>query len=142
MLFQNTHIIRLPTNSLCIFFTFGIPNQIHIDQGRELKVNYVLNFVVFQALNKTRTTPYRPQSDGIVEIFNRTLITMYSAFVNENKDDCDDRLTYLMSVPNVLQIYLCLVVRFHVVQILWSGFQQKIHERCVHLCMSVGSKWL
>ena len=63
-------------------------------------------------IEKTRTTPYRPQSDGLVERLNRTLIAMLSAFVNGNKDDWDDHLPYLMMaykatpmlVQNVVQI--------------------------------------
>jgi transposase InsO family protein len=34
---------------------------------------------------KTRTTPYHPKSDGMVERFNRTLETMLSAYVSDNK---------------------------------------------------------
>ena len=70
-------------------------------------------------IEKTRTTPYRSQSDGLVERFNRTLIEMMSAFVNDNRDDWgdnrddwDDHLPYLMMayratpmlVQNVVQI--------------------------------------
>ena len=33
---------------------------------------------------KTRTTPYNPQSDGMVERANRTIENMLSTFVSEN----------------------------------------------------------
>uniref|UniRef100_H2XKC2 Integrase catalytic domain-containing protein n=1 Tax=Ciona intestinalis TaxID=7719 RepID=H2XKC2_CIOIN len=46
-------------------------------------------------INKTRTTPYRPQSDGLVERFNRTLQMMLSAYVNNHHDDWDDHLPYV-----------------------------------------------
>lgn len=42
-----------------------------------------------------RTTSYIPQSDGLVERFNRTIQQMLSAFVNKNKNDWDDHLPYL-----------------------------------------------
>ena len=43
-----------------------------------------------------RTTPLRPQSDGMVERFNRTLEAMLSKFVDENQKDWDLYLPLLM----------------------------------------------
>ena len=45
-------------------------------------------------VEKTRTCPYNPKSDGLVERFNRTLISMISLFVNENRKDWNDHLPY------------------------------------------------
>ena len=42
--------------------------------------------------------PYHPQSDGMVERYNRTLATQLSMFVNENHSDWDEHLhTVLMA---------------------------------------------
>ena len=46
--------------------------------------------------HKTRTTPYHPESDGLVERFNRTLLMMLAMFAGENKDDWDDLLPAVM----------------------------------------------
>ena len=46
--------------------------------------------------HKTRTTPYHPESDGLVECFNRTLLMMLAMFAGENKDDWDDLLPVVM----------------------------------------------
>ena len=40
-------------------------------------------------IRKTRTTPYHPQSDGMVERFNKTLAAMLSKYVNNNHRDWD-----------------------------------------------------
>ena len=47
-------------------------------------------------IEKTRTYPYHPQSDGMVERFNKTLVTMLSGFVNDNHTDWDEQLPYVM----------------------------------------------
>jgi len=40
-------------------------------------------------VDKTRTTSYHPQSDGQVERFNRTHLSMLSKYVHENQKDWD-----------------------------------------------------
>ena len=42
--------------------------------------------------HKTKTTPYHPESGGLVERFNRTLLMMLAMFAGEHKDDWDDLL--------------------------------------------------
>ena len=47
-------------------------------------------------IQQTRTCPYRPQSDVLVERFSRTLIDMLSKFCNERYDDWDRHLPCLL----------------------------------------------
>ena len=47
-------------------------------------------------IEKTHTTPYRPQSDGLVERYNATLQRTLSMLVNENRNDWDDHLPYVL----------------------------------------------
>ena len=63
---------------------FGIPNQIHSDQGKKFESKLFKELCQLLQIDKTRTTPYHPQSDGMVERFNRTLVTMLSNFVNDH----------------------------------------------------------
>ncbi len=45
---------------------------------------------------KIRTSSYRPQADGQIERFNRTLLNMLIAFVLEKAKDWDQHLPYVM----------------------------------------------
>lgn len=47
-------------------------------------------------INKTRTSPYQPQSDGMIERFNRTLLSMLSFYVDDNQQNWDVLLPYVM----------------------------------------------
>ena len=47
-------------------------------------------------VRKTRTVPYNPKSDGMIERANRTVIQMLTTLVNEARNDWDDHLPYVM----------------------------------------------
>ena len=61
---------------------FGVPRQLHTDQGRNFESKLFQEMCRIMEIDKTRTTPLRPQSDGMVERFNRTLEAMLSKFVD------------------------------------------------------------
>ena len=49
---------------------------------------------------KTKTTPYHPRSDGLVECCNRTLLAMLAMFVSREHDNWDDLLPFMMLAYN------------------------------------------
>ncbi|CAG2218208.1 unnamed protein product [Mytilus edulis] len=49
-----------------------------------------------EKIDKTRTTPYHPQCDGMVERFNGTLAKMLTAYVDEHHSNWDCLLPYVM----------------------------------------------
>ena len=52
---------------------YGVPYEIHSDQGRVFVSQLITQLCAKLNIHKTRTTPYRPQSDGQVERFMQFL---------------------------------------------------------------------
>lgn len=78
---------------------FGVMQHLHSDQGRDFESKIFQTMTEMLGVDKTRTTPYHPESNGLVERINRTLKDMLSKFVNENQDDWD------LCLPQVLLAY-------------------------------------
>ena len=51
---------------------FGVPLAIHTDQGRQFESTLFREMCHLLDIDKTRTTAFHPQSDGLVERMNRT----------------------------------------------------------------------
>lgn len=75
---------------------YGIPREIHCDQGRDFESALCQEVYRLLGLDKARTLLLIPQSDGMVERFNRTLKAMLSLFVKENQRDWDCHLHLLL----------------------------------------------
>ena len=74
----------------------GTPLRLHSDQGGEFESRLFSVICELLGVGKTRTAPYRPQSDGLVERLNRTIKQMLRSMVGEHRDDWDDHLPYVM----------------------------------------------
>ena len=79
-----------------VFTRFGIPDQIHSDQGRQFESRLFSEMCQLLEIDKTRTTPYHPKSDGMVERFNKTLCSMLRAYIDDNHSNWDLLLPYIM----------------------------------------------
>ena len=76
---------------------FGVPEVIHSDQGKNFESHLFAEVCHLLGMEKTRTTPYHPQSDGLVERFNRTLRMLLTVRMNQVPPDIwDDELPMVM----------------------------------------------
>ena len=56
-----------------VFCYMGLPEQIHTDQGAQFESRLFTELCHLWGVKKTHTSPYHPQSNGVVERNNRTL---------------------------------------------------------------------
>ena len=75
---------------------YGVPKQLHSDQGRNFESAIIAGMCSLLGTHKTRTTPYNPKSDGLVERFNRTLVDMVEIMLQPYSDqnNWDELLPY------------------------------------------------
>ena len=77
---------------------FGAPERINTDQGRNFEAHLFKEMYNLCNIEKTRTTLYHPQSDGMVEGMNRTIQDMLAKYVAEHQRDWDVHLPIVMMV--------------------------------------------
>ena len=75
---------------------FGAPETLHTDQGRNFESNLFNELCRLLGIVKTRTSAYHPEGDGMIERFNRTVVSMLSNYVSDNQRDWDRHLPQVM----------------------------------------------
>lgn len=68
---------------------YGCPGEIHTGQGSQFESRLFREMCKVLQINKTRTTAYHPQSDGMVERLKRTIKDMLSKYLTVHQTDCD-----------------------------------------------------
>ncbi len=74
----------------------GIPKEILMDQGTAFMSRTIKELYELLGIKSVRTSVYHPQTDGLVERFNRTLKTMVRKFVKEDTKNWDKWLEPLL----------------------------------------------
>lgn len=79
-----------------MFSRFGAAESIHSDQGRNFESRVFATMCERLGMHKTRTTPLHPQSDGLVERFNKTLGQQLAIVSAKHQRDWDKHLPMVL----------------------------------------------
>ena len=79
-----------------VFARVGIPSEILTDQGSNFTSKLLSELYRLLKIQGVRTSPYHPQSDGLVERFNQTLKMMLRKVVTKEGKDWDKLLPYVL----------------------------------------------
>ena len=74
----------------------GVPSEILSDRGRAFLSGLMRELETLLGFHKVNTSAYHPQTDGLVERYNRTLTAMLSKTVEKTGLDWDERLPYVL----------------------------------------------
>ncbi|KAJ8369522.1 hypothetical protein SKAU_G00095500 [Synaphobranchus kaupii] len=74
----------------------GIPDEILTDQGTNFTSELMRLLQQQLGIKAIRTSPYHPQTDGLVEQFNQTLKNILRKFVGDTGKDWDKWLPFLL----------------------------------------------
>ncbi len=87
---------RAVTVAQCIFEQYvteqGVPECLHTDQGRQFEADLIKELCSNLEVTKTRTSPYHPKGDGLIDRFNRTLKDQLSKCLYQQTEPWDTML--------------------------------------------------
>lgn len=81
---------------MLMFSRVGIPKEILTDQGTPFMSRIMADLCKLLHIKQLRTSVYHPQTDGLVERFNRTLKSMLRKVIDKDRKNWDFLLPYLM----------------------------------------------
>ena len=79
-----------------IFLKFGVPKIIQSDQGKQFTSIVTQDLLKRLGTDQRFSTAYYPQCNGLVERFNKSIVSMIRKFVNENHTNWDDLIDYVL----------------------------------------------
>ncbi|KRZ17260.1 Gag-Uncharacterized protein [Trichinella zimbabwensis] len=80
------------------FSRFGAPIRLHSNQGRSFESALISEVCKIFGVEKSRSSPYHPQGNGLVERANRTLLNTLAKLCHESQDRSWDQLLPLATM--------------------------------------------
>jgi hypothetical protein len=86
-----------------VYTKFGPPQRVLTDRGTNFLSKLISSICLLFKIEQIKTTSYHPQTDGLVERFNRTLCDMLACYVNEKPESWDQYLDFVTFAYNTSQ---------------------------------------
>ena len=90
------------------FVHYGFPAKLHSDKGANFESMEIKTLCSITGMRKTRTTPYHPMENGMVERFNKTLLNMLGTLNYKQTSDLKSYVPTLCHAYNAATPCLCL----------------------------------
>ena len=81
---------------MVLFSRVGVPNEILTDQGSNFTSQLLKEVYRLLSIKLIRTSPYHPQTDGLVERFNQTLKAMLRRTGTDEGKDWNKHIPYVL----------------------------------------------
>lgn len=75
---------------------YGVPWELHSDQGKGFDSELIRELCNLLGVNKSQTTPYRPQSDGMCERFMRFLKNTMLRLIQNGQTRWEETVPWIM----------------------------------------------
>ena len=79
---------------------YSFPERLHSDRGQNFESKVIQELCKIAGMKKSRTTPYHPMGNGMVEKFNSTLLRMLRTLHQEQKSDWKSYIPALVHAYN------------------------------------------
>jgi RNase H-like domain found in reverse transcriptase/Reverse transcriptase (RNA-dependent DNA polymerase)/Integrase zinc binding domain/Integrase core domain len=83
-----------------VYLKFGSPRFLIVDGAKSFGNQLINEICKFLNIKKITTTPYHSQSNGLVERKNQSIKHMIKFYINEDMNDWDTKLPYIVSQLN------------------------------------------
>ena len=82
------------------FGCYAVPVELHSDQGRYFESELIREVCALYGIQKTRTSPYQPQGNGLTERFSHTLCSLIKSLGVTERRKWPETLPHLMMIYN------------------------------------------
>jgi transposase InsO family protein len=83
-----------------VFNVFGLPERLHSDQGAQFESALMAELCKLMRINKSHTTPYHPQGNGVVERNNKALgDSLRALLLGQDQEQWD------LLVPHIMRTF-------------------------------------
>jgi len=79
------------------FSRFGLPAQLHSDQGQNFESKLVQELTKLAGIRRTHTTPFHPQCDGQTERMIKTILQMLCATAHDNQSQWPGKIPAILA---------------------------------------------